>query len=186
MTMYTIKRTNGDQGFEVSAPDKEWVEIKAEAFAQELMTIKSAPKKSPKSRPKSSSKPTIARTKSGDKLESLVRGKLNNDIIARLVEYVGERQEVFNKTVTNQAVIIAKFLKDNLDIIQIDQQDLAYVYKQVGMWDVVNHRKQIDNAADTKKYFTRNSGKFELSYAGEKFAHDTARDKDEEAKLGQL
>lgn len=176
MTVYTIKRNNGDRGFEVSAPDKEWVEAKAEAFAQEFTAAKSSTKKSVKLRTISSSKPTAARTKAADKSESLVPAKLNNSTIDELLAYVNARRKAFEKSAPNQAVIIAKFLKDSLEIELIDREDLAYIYKQVAAWKLVNHQNQLDNAADRNSYFTRSDGKYKLSYTGEKFALDTAKD----------
>lgn len=176
MTIYTIKRTHGDQGFEVSAPDKEWVETKAEAFSQEFTAIKSTTKKSVKSRAVSALKPTATRAKTGDKSDSLVPVKLDNSAIDELLAYVKARQKAFEKTAPNQAAIIAKFLKDSLEIELIDKEDLAYIYKQVAVWKLVNHQGQLDNAADRNSYFTRSDGKYKLSYAGEKFALDTAKD----------
>ncbi len=176
MTVYTIKCTNGDQGFEVSAPDKEWVEAKAQAFVQEFTVIKPTTKKSVKPRAISISKPTAARTKPADKSDSLVPAKLNNSVIDELVSYVKARQKAFEKSAPNQAAIIAKFLKDSLEIELIDKEDLAYIYKQVAVWKLVNHQGQLDNAADRNSYFTRSEGKYKLSYAGEKFALDTAKD----------
>ena len=172
MTVYTIKRTNGDQSFEVSAPDKEWVETHAEAFAQGLMN-KSTVKKASKSRA-TTAKSTVNRTVSKDLAPSVVREKLDNAAIDRLVEYVANRQTAFKLTV-NQAAIVAQFLKSDLGIEQIDREDLAFIYKQVG-WEMVNHKAQLDNATDRSKFFIRNNGKFELNYAGTKFAQDTALD----------
>lgn len=177
MALYTIKRTAHNQGFEVSGPEKEWVEAQAEVLAQQFEVSDSVLQPSPGSHSASTHHENKMNTTSQNGMQL----KLSTDTIAQLVEYVGERQIAFDKAVTNQAVIIAKFLKDKLSTTQIDQHDLAYIYKQVGMWSVVNHRKQIDNAADKKKYFTRNGGKFELNYAGEKFAQDTA--KNEGSKL---
>lgn len=179
MTVYTIKRNNGDQGFEVSAPDKEWVETKAEAFSQEFTAVKSTAKKSVKSRAVSTPKPAAARTKTVDKSDSLVPTKLDNSVIDELLAYVKARQKAFEKTAPNQAAIIAKFLKDSLEIELIDKEDLAYIYKQVAVWKLVNHQGQLDNAADRNSYFTRTEGKYKLSYAGEKFALDTAKDSGE-------
>jgi|GEM_PF-7045244 hypothetical protein len=176
MTIYTIKRNNADQGFEVSGPDKEWVETQAEAFAQQFTISKSALKKSAESHSTPSSKPTTNQTSVGDGLESLVRNQLDADIIGQMVRFVEARQKAFDKTAPNQAVIIAKFLKDALNIELIDKEDLAYIYKQVGVWKLVNHQNQLANAADRNNYFTRHEGKYKLSYAGEKFALDTAKE----------
>lgn len=173
MTVYTIKRNNGDQGFEVSAPDKEWVEAQAEKFAEEFSvgSNKQAVKKSPKPR-STPPKTTATRTNTNGTVSDVVREKLDNAAVGRLVEYVTKRQTAFKLT-ANQAAIVAQFLKDDLGVGQIDKDDLAFVYKQAG-WDLVNHKSQLDNATIRSKYFVRNNGKFELNYAGTKFAQDTA------------
>lgn len=180
MTIYTIKRTNGDQNFEVSAPDKEWVEAHAKDFAQEFITSKTTSKKASKSRTTSASRAPTTRTSPNEGHVSVVREKLNTEKISELVSYVEARQKAFDKTAPNQAVIIAKFLKDSLKIELINKEDLAYIYKQVGVWELVNHDKQLQNAADRNNYFTRNDGHFKLSYGGEKFALDTAKDSTKE------
>lgn len=167
MSIYTIKRSHGQDSFEVSGPEKEWVETQAEAFAQKFtestaQTAVNAP-----------AAPFVSAPTAPDKS---VKQSLNAGIIGQLVAYVAERQAAFDKTFPNQAAIIAKFLKDNLAIDGIDPDDLAYLYKQVGEWGTVNHLKQLENATTRKKYFTREDGKFVLSYAGEKFAHDTAKE----------
>ena len=174
MTVYTIKRNSGDQGFEVSAPDKVWVETQAEKFAEMFSdgTSKQTVKKSPK--PRSTSSRTTTGTSTNGIVSSVVREKLDNTAVGRLVDYVAKRQTAFKLTV-NQAAIVAQFLKEDLGIEQIDKDDLAFVYKQVG-WDLVNHKSQLDNATNRSKYFIRNNGKFELNYAGTKFAQDTALD----------
>ena len=176
MTVYTIKRSSGDQAFEVSAPDKDWVEAKAEVFEQQLTSAKPVATKPSKSRSTPSSKSTGTRTVSSVKVESQLRQQLDANTIDQMVEYIKVRQKAFDKTAPNQAVIIAKFLKDTLNIGLIDKEDLAYIYKQVGSWKLVNHGAQLDNATDRNNYLTRRDGKYELSYAGEKFALDTAKD----------
>lgn len=175
MTVYTIKRNSGDQGFEVSAPDKEWVETQAEKFAEMFSagTSKQTVKKSSKPR-STSSRTTTTRASTNGMAPSVVREKLDNTAVGRLVDYVAKRQKAFKPT-ANQAAIVAQFLKEDLGIEQIDKDDLAFVYKQVG-WDLVNHKSQLDNATNRSKYFVRNNGMFELNYAGTKFAQDTALD----------
>lgn len=132
------------------------------------------PTKEPKRRPASSKLP-----KSSSQLamrgSKLLVEKLDNAIIELLVGYVIERQAAFDKTAPNQAAIIAKFLKENLSIDEIDKDDIAYVYKQVGSWKLVDHGNQLENATKRNNYFVRSGNGYKLSYAGEKFAQDTAR-----------
>lgn len=117
---------------------------------------------------KSSSQPAT-------KDSELLIEKLDNATIESLVSYVAERQAAFDKTAPNQAAIIAKFLKENLSIDEIDKDDIAYVYKQVGSWKLVDHGNQLENATKRNSYFVRSGNGYKLSYAGEKFAQDTAR-----------
>lgn len=178
MSNYAIKRIFGEQAFEVSGPEKEWVETQAEALAAQFTTENSGSvkkQKPTKRRPSSISKATGTNPKTASTEESLVVQKLDNSAIDLLVNYVAERQTAFDKLVPNQAAIIAKFLKDKLAINHISKEDLAHIYARVGTWKTVNHQNQMDNAADRNKYFIRKDGKFELTYAGEKFAQDTAR-----------
>lgn len=179
MTSYTIKRMQGDQGFEVSGPEKEWVEAQAEALAAHFTansTGTSKKQQTTKRRPSSTSKPTRTSTNIASAGRVIAAQKLDNNAIDQLVEYVGERQKAFDKSAPNQAVIIAKFLKDVQNIDEINKDDLAHIYKQVGTWKIVNHGNQLENGTDRNSYFTRNGGAYKLTYAGEKFAHDTARD----------
>ncbi len=179
MTNYAIKRTFGEQAFEVSGPEKEWVETQAEALATHFTASNagsSNKQQTAKRRFSSTAKPTKTSTKAADTAGGAVAKKLDNTAIDRLIEYVGERQKAFDKSAPNQAVIIAKFLKDILDIDEINKDDLAHVYKQVGTWKLVNHGNQLENGTERNSYFSRNGGTYKLTYAGEKFAHDTARD----------
>lgn len=177
MTNYTIKRTFGDQAFEVSGPEKEWVETQADTLAAQFTTEnpRSAQKQKPtKRRSSPASKPATNSNAAGTEKRSGVAPKLDTTAIDQLIQYVGERQKAFDKSAPNQAVIIAKFLKDALSVNEIDKDDLAHIYKQVGAWKLVNHGNQLENATDRNNYFTRNSGTYKLTYAGEKFAQDTA------------
>ncbi len=181
MTNYTIKRTLGNQAFEISGPDKEWVEAQAETLAAQFKAEDSelnGKQKITNRRSSTTSKPNRTNTKVADAEGSQLMQKLNNSALGSLVDYVAERQQAFDKQIPNQAAIIAKFLKDKLIVDQISKEDLAHIYTQVGAWNTVNHKAQLDNATDRKKYFVRKDGKFELTYAGEKFAQDTARNTD--------
>lgn len=171
MTNYTIKRTQGDQGFEVSGPEKEWVEAQAEKLGGRFTTVTKLEKDNVT---KQTSSPAATNPKATNSSEDPLADRLDDNTIGALIEYVAERQQAFDKLTVNQAVIVAKFLKDNLGIDQIDKDDLAFVYKQAG-WDTVQHKAQLDNATGRSKYFVRKNGKFELNYNGGKFAQDIAR-----------
>lgn len=178
MTNYMIKRNFGDQNFEVSGPEKEWVEAQAEALAAQFTTEKpglTQKQNLTRRRSSNTSKPAKTNSKVADtEKRSGVAPKLNTTAIDQLIQYVGDRQKAFDKTAPNQAVIIAKFLKEVLSVDEIDKDDLAYIYKQVGAWKLVDHGNQLENATKRNNYFTRNGGTYKLTYAGEKFAQDNA------------
>lgn len=174
MTNYTIKRTFGDQAFEVSGPEKEWVETQAEKLAGQLAVVKSEKGNPTKQTPLPAPSPAATNSKDASLSKSSLADKLDDNAIGALIDYVAERQQAFDRLTVNQAAIVAKFLKDNLGIDQIDKDDLAFVYAQAG-WETVQHKAQLDNATGRSKYFVRKNGKFELNYNGGKFAQDTAR-----------
>lgn len=174
---YSIKFSNGDQGFEVQGPDQAWVAGKASEMQAllEATPVRSsnAEEKQKRSTRKSSSLKSTGK-KNGDTAVSPLTEKWSDELPAQITAFVTERQTAFDSGATKQAAILAVFLKDNLGIESITAEDMEMIYRQLG-WKTINHVGQLNNAYQRNKYFSVKDGSYTLTYAGLQYGRDGAK-----------
>lgn len=175
--LYSIKFSNGDQGFEVQGPDQSWVTNKASELQVllEATPVKAAnTEEKVKKTTRKTSSPKTTTKKSGNGAESLLVEKWSDELPAQISEFVAERQAAFDSGTTKQAAILAVFLKDKLDVDAITTDDLELIYRQLG-WKTINHLGQLKNAYQRNKYFSVKDGAYTLTYAGLQYGRDGAK-----------
>lgn len=180
---YSIKYSNGSQGYEVQGPDKEWVDKKAESL-QSLLEVTPPVHQSPppsneeKSQPpKKTVKSSTAKTtpkKRTSALTGLLAAQWTDELPAKIDAFVTERKSAFDSGTTKQAAILAVYLKDELKIETFVEADFELIYRKLG-WNTINHGSQLGNARTRDKYFTSDNGVFTLTYAGIQYGRDGAK-----------
>jgi hypothetical protein len=198
---YSIKINRRDGALEITGPEQSWVDAKL----QELQTVymdplpdaedgaeSSTPSNTGKRaqrRPTKKAAPPVGGSESAPKPKAATRRrsgrpKRNPDLEAVLTreakeglqEYIHERQAAWDKKQTNQAVIIATYLHDELDWTGVDENDLYTVYRALGLDGPTNFRSVLQNAYNRDKFFSgMEEGKYSLSLPGENFARNKAK-----------
>jgi len=192
MSEYSVKINRRDGALEV-AGDKDWVDQKL----RELAPVFQAPievETGDDSRTGTPVAPTRRRqTASRSKQRGNGQGKqlrrrktarpqknadlatkLTSPIKQKLQEYRDARSAAFNAKATHAAAIIAGFLRDELDVTEIGEDELYTVYSVMG-WRAPNVRSALVNAYERDKFFGgATEGKRELTQSGETFARHGA------------
>lgn len=180
--LYSIKFNNGDQGFEIQGPDKNWVDSKTDSLKELLQTtpivhFEKGQAEQEKAQPKQ--KPAKTSTKSAPKkkgatLPGLLTTRWTDEIAGKIDAFVAARKSAFDSGTTKQAAILAVFLKDELSIETVVEADFELIYRKLG-WNTINHASQLGNARTRDKYFTSDNGVFTLTYAGIQYGRDGAK-----------
>lgn len=195
---YSIKINRRDGALEITGPEREWVDTKLEQLeavysaplhepnAEQLSAPDSSrertrrrPKPRPATRKDQSengaqipAKPARARRVPGrpqrnPELEAVLTREVQTDMKA----YIDARSEAWAKKQTNQAAIVATFLRDEVEWPGLDEDDIYTVYRLLGLDAPGNLRSLLQNAYARDKYFTGMSdGKYTISLTGENFA----------------
>jgi hypothetical protein len=99
--------------------------------------------------------------------------KLTADVQQKLATYQDERKSHWNEA-TDQAAIVAKFLKDECQMDGVTADDIYTVFDVLG-WRGPNPRNALQNARYRKGYFSNQGGKYTLTLTGERFAQHDAK-----------
>jgi hypothetical protein len=184
MSEYSVRINRRDGAVEVSG-DKDWVDEKL----RQLAPVYEAPvtdeganrttqprKRTKRSKPKDggpveTKEKQPRRRRSGRPQRSAdLAAKLTSQVKQELQEHRDARSTAFDKKATNQAAIIAGFLRDELEMNEVGEDDLYTIYNIMG-WSTPTVRSALMNAAERDKYFGgMTDGKRELTQKGENFA----------------
>lgn len=177
-------KINAQEGVaEVIGSDKEWVAEQVEKALAALGPRQvrrtgervSSGKSESRSRNGEASRGTARQPRAsrcGTRMRSAIndelRSQLTRDVTDKLESYIGERESHFKKS-TEQAVVIATFLLDELEWEAVGPDELYTVYSVMG-WPAPNMRAALQNARNRNGYFgPQIDGKATLTRTGENF-----------------
>ena len=83
--------------------------------------------------------------------------------------YVDARRTAFDKKTTNAIAILAGFLRDEVNVSKVDEDDLYTIYSVMG-WPAPDIGAALRNAYNRERFFGGlTDGKRELTHTGENF-----------------
>lgn len=178
---YTVRVNRSEGIVEISGSDKAWVTAQLESLraviegdvvpSGERSDDGGADKKVKSTR---TAKPRGKRraASGASKTESTLGPKLTSAVQTSLQAFVDDRKDHF-KQATEQAPILAVFLKDELSVDSVTADDLYTVFSVMG-WKIPKTINALNNAKTRKGYFTASNGEFRLTHKGENFGrHDS-------------
>lgn len=180
---FNIKINQREGLLEISGPDQAWVDRKLDQLKDVLVSsaVEASAKRVSASKAGGSKQPSPSTAKKGAQKSGGRKGRrpqrnpelesqLKGDVVGALQKYIADRKTAWSQKQTNQIVIIATFLHDNLEWPGVNEDDLYTVYRVLGEDGPTNFRSALRNAYNRDKFFAGiRDGRYELAVRGEQF-----------------